>query len=143
MIGDTSESCEGGLDTFTALSSILILVVVSGVVIGAMYLGGGAEAVRRQVPMIAAVIVGGAALLFIVLPRANAQFGAETVGLVLLVATLGLSVARSRRTGVSLTRPVTGPTGRTVQPRQMVLLWLGLSVILIVGVTVIAIALRQ
>jgi hypothetical protein len=143
MIGDRSESTEGGLNTFTALVSLLVLAITSGVVIGAMYLGGGTEALRRQVPTIAAVIVGEATLLFVVLPVANAQFGVVPVALVLVVTTTVLGVAQSRRTGVSLTKPVTGPTGRTVEPRQIVLLWLGLSVLLIGGTVVIAIMLRQ
>ncbi len=131
------------MNTSAAVVSLFALVTLSGFMIGAMYLGGGTEALRRQARMIAALIGAVAVGLFVVLPIADAQFGSVPVALVLLAITLSLNVARSRRSGVSLTKPIPDATGRTSQRRLIVLVWLVLSVLLIGGTTVIAIVLRH
>lgn len=86
------------MPTFVLLSGAFVVLTTLGVTVAATYLGGGSEAVRRQLPKLPALAVG-LAVVVVAVPLFVANLGlAFPVGLLALNIGVILLLLRQRQT---------------------------------------------
>ena len=122
-----------------AAFGVFILICTMALVIGAMYLGGGTEAIRRQIPQLALMGVVFVGLLFAV-PFLRSTLGDSAWNLALLGLNAGVVVAlflRARRGQGSLAAEQRRAAFRTPRFRRLLVVWI---VAVVVGTILLILA---
>jgi hypothetical protein len=119
--------------------SVVIGIALFGLVLGAMYRGGGMDPIRRQVPMVAALGIGIAAAV-ILLPVFNSVLGQAATTVMIVIGGLSLMAYSTLRARPSGDRPDGRGFREAITMPGVRLLIVGWAAVLIVGSVLLSVA---